>query len=437
MKLCVIILAAGKGTRMKSTLPKVLHSVCNKPIINHILDTTRALSPQQILVVINPELETLFKDWIIDTVVQPIPQGTGDALKIALPSIRSDITHMLILYGDTPLIKSKTLKAFIENTNDLVVMGMKLQENNLNMPYGRLITEGNYLKNIIEVKDATDAEKIIPFVNAGIYFGKKDVFQKSLEKVTNCNKAKEYYLTDMVNIAYKEGHNTSFVLGDVEEFLGVNNRIDLSEAEKIMQSCLRQFHMENGVTLVDPQTVYFSACTKLGKDTIIYPNVYFGKNVVVENNATIYPNCYLENCLLKTETKVGPFVHLRANATLLEKAEVGNFVELKNTTLGKASKVKHLSYIGDSIVGEKTNIGAGTITCNYDGFLKHKTIIGNGVFIGSNTALIAPVTIGDNALIGAGSTITENVEENSLALARSRQIHKPKWALKFSKKNKK
>jgi bifunctional UDP-N-acetylglucosamine pyrophosphorylase/glucosamine-1-phosphate N-acetyltransferase len=435
MKLCVIILAAGKGTRMKSTLPKVLHSVCNKRIIHHIIDTTRALSPQQILVVTSPELETLFKDWLIDTVVQHVPQGTGDAVKIALPFIQSDITHVLILCGDTPLIKLETLKIFIQNLSDLVVMGMELDEQTLNMPYGRLVTEGNCLKNIIEVKDATDAEKNLRFANAGLYFGKKQIFQQALGILNNNNNAQEYYLTDMVQIAYKQGHNTTFVLGDAAEFLGVNNRIDLSEAEKIMQNRLRQAHMEDGVTLIDPQTVYFSACTKLGKDTIIYPNVYFGKNVVIENNVTIYANCYLENCLLKTHTKVGPFAHLRANVTLLEKAEVGNFVELKNTTLGKASKVKHLSYLGDTTIGEKTNIGAGTITCNYDGFLKHKTIIGDGVFIGSNTALVAPVNIGDKAMVGAGSTITENVSPHSLALARERQIQKPNWTMNFPKKS--
>jgi bifunctional UDP-N-acetylglucosamine pyrophosphorylase/glucosamine-1-phosphate N-acetyltransferase len=437
MKLCVIILAAGKGTRMKSTLPKVLHSVCNKPIIHHILDTVATLMPAQTLLVTTKDLEKIFKDLTVDIVVQVAPQGTGDAVKTALPHISSDITHVLILCGDTSLITFDTLKNFIQSDSDLTVIGMKLDDHSLNLPYGRLVIEGPHLKNIVEVKDATDAEKKIPVANAGIYFGKKEIFRQALEKIANNNNAAEYYLTDIVNIAYTNGHPTSYVLGEMEEFLGVNNRVDLAHAEKMMQKRLRQYHMENGVTLIDPETVYFSACTKVGIDTIIYPNVYFGKNVIIDNNVTIYANCYLENCLLKDHSKVGPFAHLRANVTLHEKAEVGNFVELKNTTLGQSSKVKHLSYLGDTTVGAKTNIGAGTITCNYDGFLKHQTQIGDGVFIGSNTALIAPLTIEDNAMIGAGSTITENVEANSLAIARPKQTHKPDWTTNFRKKNQK
>lgn len=429
MKLCVIILAAGKGTRMKSATPKVLHTVCNKRIINHVLDAAIDLSPEQVVMVTRSELEVIFKDLPINCAVQNTPQGTGDAVKTALPHLKPEITHLLILCGDTPLITSKTLRCCIENAADLTVMGMKLDVHSLNMPYGRLVIENDHLKNIVEVKDATDDEKKIPLANAGIYFGKKEIFQKYLEKITSDNNANEYYLTDIVNIAYKKGHNTSFVLGNAEEFLGVNNRIDLAQAEKFMQNRLRKFHMENGVTLIDPYTVYFSPCTKIGMDTLIYPNVYFGKNVIIENNVTIYLNCYLENCTLKTESKVGPFAHLRAHVTLLEKSEVGNFVELKNTTLGQSSKVKHLSYLGDTTVGKNTNIGAGTITCNYDGFSKYQTMIGNHVFIGSNTALIAPITIEDHAVIGAGSTITEDVKAHALALARARQIHKPDWAL--------
>lgn len=430
----VIILAAGKGTRMKSDLPKVMHKIAGKMMIDHIIDLVQKLSCNQIVVVSSPFLIQHYRNTAVDFAIQEKPLGTAHAVQCGIDKLDSKITHVLILCGDTPLMTLNTIKNLTESDHDLTVLGMILPDCELHKGYGRFIVQDNTLQAIVEMKDASDIQKKISLANAGVYFGTVAAFKACLPSITNRNESNEYYLTDCVQYAHQKGFSVGYQQCLFEETVGVNSRHDQAYAESIMQDRLRLFHMENGATLLDPKTVYFQTDTKIGKDVIIYPHVVFGKNVVVDDHVTIYDHCHLSSCHLMKTSKVGPFAHLRDDVILHPKAEVGNFVELKKTILYEGAKVKHLTYLGDAEVGAKANIGAGTVTCNYNGYIKQKTIIKDGAFIGAQSTLIAPVRIGSGAMVAAGSTITQDVQDQSLAIARTPQVEKKDWVIGFKEK---
>lgn len=430
----IIILAAGRGTRMKSALPKVMHAVAGTPMLQHVLNTTTTLKPEQTIVVASKDLLSYVDHKDTDYSVQENPQGTGHAVQCALQHLKPTITDVIILCGDTPLITADTLHALCKSKADVTVLAMPLSGMDINKPYGRLVVNHDSVSRIVEMKDATEEEKLIPYANAGVYKVSVATLRKTLPLLTNNNKSQEYYLTDIVCFVHEQNNSASYILGDADEFFGVNSKVDLSCAEQIMQDRLRTQHMHNGVTLIDPKTVFFSMDTIIDPDVIIHPFVTFGANVTLKSGAVVYQGCHLENAILHKDTKVGPFAHLRGNVELLEKAEIGNFVEVKKSTINKGAKIKHLSYIGDATVGTKANIGAGVITCNYNGFIKSQTVIGDGAFVGSNTCLIAPVTIQNNSIVGAGSTITQDVSEDDLVFTRCAQTTKAKGARKFKAK---
>lgn len=434
-KLAVIILAAGQGTRMKSSLPKILHPLGGKAMVHHVIDVALSLDPSQVIVVVSP---TLDQDRVrggrdIDVVIQEEPLGTGDAVKSALSRLSPEVEDVLVLCGDVPLIIAEDLKHFIagrrHNAKDILMLAMDLDNPR---QYGRLITQRDSVQSIVEYKDLTPEQRGIHLCNSGIYMVPRLILGKILECLKADNAAQEYYLTDIVAHAGDHGVETRYVLAQEPETLhGINNRIELSMAELSFQERWRRHHMLEGVTLLDPSTTYFSHDTIIGKDTIVYPNVVFGSGVIIGENAVVYPGCFLVNSTLGNSTKVGPYAHLREGTILDEAAEVGNFVECKKTYFAPKAKAKHLSYLGDTQVGQGANVGAGTITCNYDGFKKSQTIIEEGAFIGSNSALVAPVRIGKGAMVSAGSTVTKDVPSGALAVARSRQENKLDWSTRF------
>jgi bifunctional UDP-N-acetylglucosamine pyrophosphorylase/glucosamine-1-phosphate N-acetyltransferase len=437
-QLACIILAAGKGTRMKTTLPKVLHPVAGRPMLFHVIDTARSLNPQKIVVVLAPDmkdLEPLLKrpEFGCDVAYQDKQLGTGHAVKSAETKLKGFIGNVLILYGDTPLIPAETLKVmelgYKNGKHGLVVLGMQCREPG---SYGRLvINKKNQLQEIVEASDATAEQLKIKTCNAGIFYvGAKDLFGW-LGKVKDKNAQKEYYLTDIVTLCRKEKKSCGVVITPEQDCQGVNTRAQLAEANHFMQQKLRARAMENGVTLIDPETVYFCADTQIENDVVIHPNVVFGPNVKIGTNTEIRSFSHIEGARIAPNCTIGPFARLRPGARLEEGVHVGNFVEIKQATLEVGAKANHLSYIGDAHIGEKANIGAGTITCNYDGYNKHRTVVGPRAFIGSNTALVAPVVIGEGAIIGAGSVITEDVEADALALTRAPQKQKQQWAKTF------
>jgi len=441
--LACVILAAGKGTRMRSSLPKVMHKVMGKPMLMNVVDTTLTAHAKKIIVVTSPDMEAVRKQVTaayhgkVFNAVQQKQLGTGDAVKAALNDLSGFSGNVIVLYGDTPLISQETIlsMANVLDTSPktaIAVLGMEIHAPNA---YGRLVLDkkGN-IERIVEVKDATEKEKKITWCNSGVMAIRAAILPKLLARLDNKNANGEFYLTDIVKHARSAKHDCSMYTTDPKELLGVNSRVELAIAESIAQNKMRQKVMESGVTLIDPETVYFSHDTQLGKDVIVHPHVVFGARVEVEENVEIRSFCHIEGAIIHKNATVGPFARIRPDSVIGESAHVGNFVEIKKTTLEKGAKVNHLSYIGDSHVGAKANIGAGTITCNYDGYNKYKTEIGAGAFIGSNTALVAPVKIGDGAIIAAGSVITKDVAADSLSIARSRQEDKKGWAKKFKEK---
>ena len=440
--LACIILAAGKGTRMRSALPKVLHKVAHKPMLLHVVDTARAVKAEKIIVVTSPEMDPIrdaLKRHYKDTVANAIQQeqlGTGDAVKAAKTALKDFTGIVLVLYGDAPLIQPATITAMLEAFNkdpdlSLLVLGMEAPLPN---DYGRLVlNKKGDVERIVEVKEASAKEKAITLSNSGVMAVRSKLLFPLLAKLSNKNAKGEYYLTDLVALVNQEGR-AGFVTADAQDLHGVNSRGELAAAEAIMQNRMRKQAIENGVTLLDPATVYFAADTKLGQDVTIHPNVFFGPGVEVGNNVEIRSFCHIEGTKILAAATIGPFARLRPGTRVGESAHVGNFVELKQTTLERGAKVNHLSYIGDAYVGPRANIGAGTITCNFDGFSKHHTSIGAGAFIGSNTSLVAPVNIGEGAVTGAGSVITEDVENDALAIARAPQKQKQNWAKSFRNK---
>lgn len=435
----IVILAAGQGTRMKSDTPKILHSLGGRPVVHYALDLAQQMNPQEIVLVVSPGSQDIKTPFTHQTVVQYPAQGTGDAVKWALPHLKKE-GHVLILFGDTPLILQETLDrvmglAYTRPDMAVVLLGMRPEDK---QNYARLVlNDKGELEQVVEFKDATDAQKELPLCNSGVMLVRGDLLESYLVALKPDNAAKEYYLTDLVKIARLEGHACGIVEGDPSEFMGINTRQDLANAESVLQNRWRDQAMTAGVTLVDPTQVYLSYDTQLESDVTLHPFVVLSPGVKIAKGAEILPFCQMSDTTIGERAVVGPFARLRGGVQLHEAAEVGNFVEAKNSTFEHKAKAKHLSYVGDTHVGTKANIGAGTITCNYDGFNKTKTIIGNGAFIGSNSSLVAPLSIGDNAIVAAGSVVTQDIESNAMAIARGKQVNLEKGAVKFREKRKK
>ena len=435
MGIAVVILAAGKGTRMNSDLPKVLHPIAQVPMLAHAIRSAQATDPDHIVVVAGHGAEAVRKaihDYAPDAqiVLQEEQLGTGHAVAQAKSVLGDYDGDLLVLYGDTPFINDQTLAdiAAARANADLVVLGFNAADPGR---YGRLVTNGDALQKIVEYKDASAEERAITLCNSGVMAAHASDMFDWISATGNENASGEYYLTDCVEIAQNHGKSATFVVCDEAETLGVNSRAQLAEAEAAFQTRARAEALENGVTLCAPQTVHFAYDTVIGRDTVIEQNVVFGPGVTVESGATIRAFSHLEGCHVARGGIIGPYARLRPGAELSEDVRIGNFVEVKNALIGEGSKVNHLSYIGDAEIGSGSNVGAGTITCNYDGVMKHKTTIGNNVFVGSNTMLVAPVTLGDRSMTATGAVITKDVESEALAIARVDQVNKPRMAVKL------
>ena len=435
MKTSVVILAAGQGTRMNSDLPKVLHPVAGAALLHHAMRSAASLEPEHTVIVAGhgaDQVKTCAEEHSPEakTVLQLEQLGTAHAVLQARPELQDFDGDILVLYGDTPFIRPETLAKMTaaRATADVVVLGFNAADPGR---YGRLVTTGNTLKRIVEFKDASAKERAITLCNSGVMLAKASGLFDLLDQVGNENAAGEYYLTDCIEMARQSGQSAQVVICDEAETLGVNSRHDLAAAEAAFQTHARKDLLENGVTMAAPDSVYLSYDTVIGRDATIEQNVVFGPGASVESGALIRAFSHLEGCHVAKGAVVGPYARLRPGAELAEAAKVGNFVEIKNAEVGEGAKINHLSYVGDASIGAKANLGAGTITCNYDGVMKHRTDIGAGAFIGSNTMLVAPVRIGAQAMTGSGSVITEDVAEGDLALARAKQVNKPGLARKL------
>lgn len=435
MSTALVVLAAGKGTRMNSDLPKVLHPIAQASMLEHALVAGRALDPERIIVVAGHGAEAVRAavseiDDAAQVVLQEEQLGTAHAVDQARAALQDFTGDVVVLYGDTPFVSAETLERMVaaRSDADLVVLGFEAADP---ARYGRLVMQGETLERIVEFKDADAQERAISFCNSGLMACDASLMFDLLSKIGNENASGEYYLTDLVELARAQGHNVTAVACDESETLGVNSRLDLAAADAVFQNKARNALMEQGVTLMAPETVYLAFDTVIGRDTVIEPNVVFGPGVTIESGALIRAFSHLEGCHVSRGAKVGPYARLRPGAELSEDTHVGNFVEIKNAEIAEGAKVNHLTYIGDASVGEKTNIGAGTITCNYDGVMKHRTEIGAGAFIGSNTLLVAPVKVGNEAMTATGAVITKDVEDGDLAIARVEQTNKPGRARKL------
>ncbi|MEE0138571.1 bifunctional UDP-N-acetylglucosamine diphosphorylase/glucosamine-1-phosphate N-acetyltransferase GlmU [Fusobacterium ulcerans] len=447
MKLKTLILAAGKGTRMKSELPKVIHEVNGIPMISKIIKVLEVLKPEENILILGHKKEEVLKvvGEDADYVVQTEQLGTGHAVLQAKDKLENYDGDVMVLCGDTPLLREETLEElykFHRDTDSVTTILTSIYDNPFG--YGRIVKENGLVKAIVEEKEADAEIKKIKEVNAGVYCFKGRELFDALSKITNNNEKGEYYLTDVIGIQVGEGKKVqSFVLNDNIEILGVNSKVELAQASKVLRDRKNIDLMEKGAILIDPSAVYAEEDVVVGRDTVIYPGAILqGKTVIGENcqilgttriidstlgNDIKVESSVIEESILEDGVTMGPFAHLRPKSHLKEKVHVGNFVEVKKSTLEKGVKAGHLTYLGDAQIGEDTNIGAGTITCNYDGKNKFKTVIGKNSFIGSDSMLVAPVIIGENALVGAGSVITKDVPDNSLAVSRSKQIIKNDW----------
>ncbi|KEJ89404.1 bifunctional UDP-N-acetylglucosamine diphosphorylase/glucosamine-1-phosphate N-acetyltransferase GlmU [Sulfitobacter donghicola] len=435
MNTSLIILAAGKGTRMNSELPKVLHPIAGDAMLIHAMAAGASLDPTHTVVVAGHGAEAVTKaaqdyDETAIVAVQTEQLGTAHAVDQAKEALQGFDGTAIVLYGDTPFVSPETLEDMMSAAEgaDVVVLGFQAADPGR---YGRLIMDGMSLERIVEYKDASEAERAVTLCNSGVIACKSDLLFDLISQVGNDNASGEYYLTDIIGLARARGLKATAVTCPEAETLGVNSRAQLAEAEAAFQARTRAKLMEDGVTFQGPETVYFARDTVIGRDTLIEPHVVFGPGVTVESGAHIRAFSHLEGCHVSRGATVGPYARLRPGTELQENTRIGNFVEIKNATVAEGAKVNHLSYIGDAFVGTKANIGAGTITCNYDGVMKHHTHIGANAFIGSNTMLVAPVQVGDGAMTGSGSVITSDVEPDALALARAPQVEKPGMARKL------
>ena len=436
-KIAVIVLAAGLGTRMKSKTSKVLHPLAGRPMINHLMETVNGLDPDVVAVVVGGFMDDVSEAVSpFPTVVQSKRLGTAHAVLAARDYFSDFDGDVLVLYGDTPLITMETLKAVIDARSSsldpaVVVLGFTPDDPG---NYGRLlIGENGNLDAIVEAEDATNEQLQTELCNSGVMAIDGKVICNLLERVSADNSKGEYYLTDIIQLAVNDGRVCIAIEGEENELIGVNSRFELAEAEAILQDRLRLQAMENGVSFIDPTTVFLCHDTQLENDVLIGPNLFFGPGVKVGQGVVINAFCHIEGAEILPKARIGPFARLRQGTKLSESAKIGNFVEVKNSLVDSNSKISHLSYVGDAQIGEEVNIGAGTITCNYDGYRKSQTIIGKGAFVGSNTALVAPVNIGAGAVIGAGSTITRDVNADSLSLSRAPQKTVNDWAKKDRK----
>ena len=436
-----VVLAAGEGTRMRSSVPKVLHKIAGREMLAHVVAAALAAGGADIAVVVGPGREdvaacarTMHPDCKV--FVQTERLGTAHAVLAAREALKAGYKHVVVLFGDTPLITSATLERMIDALRDgagIAVLGFEAENP---AGYGRLVTEAGELTAIVEEKDASDAERAITLCNSGVMAFSGELMPNLLDSIGNDNAKGEYYLTDAIALARSLDVKTVSRVADETEVGGVNDRIQLAAAEYAMQQRLREAAMMSGVTMRDPQSVYMNHDTKLGADVIVEQNVVFGPGVTIESGAQVRAFSHLEGCRVGANAQIGPYARLRPGADLAKGVRIGNFVEIKNARIAEGAKVNHLSYVGDATVGEAANIGAGTITCNYDGVSKHRTEIGANAFIGSNSALVAPVSIGAGAYVGSGSVITKDVEADTLAVGRGRQVEIPGWVARWRGKHK-
>jgi bifunctional UDP-N-acetylglucosamine pyrophosphorylase/glucosamine-1-phosphate N-acetyltransferase len=434
--LAAIILAAGKGTRMKSDLHKVLHPIAGKPMLGHLTDAVASLGAVQTVIVAGAgreQVERFAEPLGLSVAVQEDQLGTAHAVQQAEQALGGFAGDVMILYGDVPLVSRATMARMIARLNApdrpvIVVLGFRPEDT---LRYGRIIADGDRIVKMVEHKDATPDERAETLCNSGLMAARTGDLWPLLARVGNANAAGEYYLPDIVMLAAEDGHASVVVEADPDEVAGVNSRAELAHVEAVWQRGRRVRAMAEGASLIAPETVWFAWDTAVGRDVTIGQNVVFGPGVTIGDDVTIHAFSHIEGASVARSAVIGPYARLRPGAEVGEEAHVGNFVELKKTRLGKGAKANHLTYLGDADIGPGTNIGAGTITCNYDGFGKYPTRIGAGAFIGSNSALVAPVTIGAGAIVGAGSVITRNVEPDALAVARGVQEDRPGWAAQF------
>ncbi len=440
--LAAIILAAGQGTRMKSSLHKVLHPIAGKPMLLHLLDTVDTLGITQSVVVVGKgreQVEAAVAGRPVAIAVQDPQHGTGHAVQQAEGALGNFIAQhpdgdVLILYGDVPLVPAATMTAMVarlqaDDKPAIVVLGFEPEDT---LKYGRVIADADgVIQKMVEHKDATEAERAVRLCNSGLMAVKASDLFALLARVTDDNAAGEYYLVDIVNIAREDGRKSAVVKTNPFDVTGINSRAELATAEAQWQQFKREEAMDGGVTLRAPETVFFSWDTEIANDVTIEPHVVFGPGVKVARGSTIRAFSHLEGATVGENCEVGPYARLRPGAVMEEKSKVGNFVEMKKAVLGKGAKANHLTYLGDVTVGAGANIGAGTITCNYDGYFKYPTVIGEGAFIGSNSSLVAPVNIGAGAIVGAGSVVTQDVDADALGLTRAKQEGKEGWAKRF------
>ncbi|ADL06845.1 bifunctional UDP-N-acetylglucosamine diphosphorylase/glucosamine-1-phosphate N-acetyltransferase GlmU [Thermosediminibacter oceani] len=454
MDFTAVILAAGEGTRMKSNTPKVLHKVCGIPMLGHVVSAARGAGAKRIVVVVgrgSDEVKRAFEGEEVEFVLQAEQKGTGHALKQAQEAVKGEAA-ILVLYGDMPLVKSETLRAMADfhwkNGATATVMTARVKDPT---GYGRIIRKGLEVLAIREEKDATPEEKAIDEINSGIYFFQAEKVFDALNQVNNNNKQGEYYLTDVIEIlnAGKE-KVLAYEVQDPDEVQGVNDRFQLSVAQAIMQRRIIHRLMAQGVTFLSPETCVVDAGVKIGRDTVIYPGVFLEGDTWIGEGCTIIGTsriidsrigngveitmCHIQESVVEDGVKIGPFANLRPGSHVMAGAKIGDFVEVKNSRVGEGSKIPHLAYVGDAEIGRRVNIGAGVIFVNYDGFEKHRTVVEDDAFIGCNSNLIAPVTIGAGSYVAAGSTINMDVEKGALAIARERQVNKPEWVEKRRRK---
>ncbi|SFK71747.1 bifunctional UDP-N-acetylglucosamine diphosphorylase/glucosamine-1-phosphate N-acetyltransferase GlmU [Methylocapsa palsarum] len=432
-----IVLAAGVGSRMRSTKPKALHKLAGRSMLAHVLRSVTDAGADHVVVVAGPDQETLIAEAkavlpSAEIAIQTERRGTAHAVLAARSAIAAGYDDLLVVFADTPLVKAQTFAllrgVLADGESAVVALGFEAKEP---AGYGRLLLQDGVLNAIREDRDATATERAVRLCNAGLMAIAGKGALGLLETIGAVNSQREYYLTDIVAIARAKGLPARAMIVEEDEVLGVNDRIQLAAAEAHLQDRLRAAAMKGGATLIDPASVTLSFDTELGQDVIVEPHVVFGPGVRVGNGVLIRSFSHIEGAVIGDHATIGPFARLRPGAELAQEVHIGNFVEIKAATIGAGAKINHLSYIGDASVGSKTNIGAGVITCNYDGFAKFRTEIGENAFIGSNSSLVAPVKVGGGAYIGSGSVITKDVEEGALGLARERQIEKPGWAKAF------